>query len=54
MSKLYSSDEIVLVLRKMCFDIVSQRGSHGKFKNKFGKIVILVNQRYYKENEKGI
>ncbi|BAL81602.1 type II toxin-antitoxin system HicA family toxin [Caldisericum exile] len=41
MSKLYSSDEIIVVLKKLNFKLVSQKGSHGKFKNEIGKIVIL-------------
>ena len=41
MSKLYSSDEIETVLRKLNFRLVSQKGSHGKFKNETGRIVIL-------------
>jgi predicted RNA binding protein YcfA (HicA-like mRNA interferase family) len=41
MSKLYSSEEIEVVLRKLGFELVSQKGSHGKFKNRVGRIVIL-------------
>lgn len=41
MSKLYSSKEIEYVLKKLNFSFVSQKGSHGKYKNKEGKIVIL-------------
>jgi len=32
MSKLYSSDQIIKVLRKKGFILVSQRGSHAKFR----------------------
>jgi predicted RNA binding protein YcfA (HicA-like mRNA interferase family) len=41
MPKLYSSDEIEKVLKKFGFNIVSQKGSHGKFKNSSGRTVIL-------------
>ena len=41
MSKLYSSKEISFVLNKIGFFQISQRGSHGKFKNSIGRIVIL-------------
>ena len=42
MPKLYSSKEIEKVLLKLAFRFVSQKGSHAKFKNKSGKVVILV------------
>jgi len=41
MPKLFSSDEIIKVLNKFGFNIVSQKGSHGKFKNNSGRIVIV-------------
>jgi predicted RNA binding protein YcfA (HicA-like mRNA interferase family) len=41
MPRLYSSDEIVKVLRKFGFDFVSQKGSHAKFKNPEGRTVII-------------
>ena len=41
MPKLYSSREIQAILNKWGFIIVKQRGSHGKFKNSEGNIVIL-------------
>lgn len=41
MSKLFSSKEISYVLSKLGFNYVSQRGSHGKFKNSEGRVVIL-------------
>jgi len=41
MSKLYSSKDIEYVLKKLNFVLVSQKGSHGKYKNPSGKIVIL-------------
>ncbi len=41
MSKLHSSNEIVSVLKKLKFKLISQRGSHGKFKNESGRTVIL-------------
>ena len=41
MPKLYSSDEIRKVLKKFGFNMTSQKGSHGKFKNDEGHIVIL-------------
>ncbi len=41
MSKLFSSREIEAVLSKLDFDFTSQKGSHGKFKNDEGRIVIL-------------
>ncbi|MHB8339537.1 MAG: type II toxin-antitoxin system HicA family toxin [Ignavibacteriaceae bacterium] len=41
MPKLHSSREIEKVLNILGFKIVSQKGSHGKFKNSAGKIVIL-------------
>jgi predicted RNA binding protein YcfA (HicA-like mRNA interferase family) len=39
--KLHSSAEVEMVLRKLDFFLVSQKGSHGKFKHPSGKIVIL-------------
>jgi predicted RNA binding protein YcfA (HicA-like mRNA interferase family) len=41
MPKLYSSDEIIRVLKKYNFGFVSQKGSHGKFKNHSGRTVII-------------
>ncbi len=41
MPKLYSSDEIIKVLKKFGFDFVSQKGSHGKFKNSANRTVII-------------
>jgi predicted RNA binding protein YcfA (HicA-like mRNA interferase family) len=41
MSKLYSSEHIQNVLEKLGFFFVCQKGSHGKFKNASGRVVIL-------------
>jgi predicted RNA binding protein YcfA (HicA-like mRNA interferase family) len=41
MPKLYSSKQIEKVLKKFNFTLVSQKGSHGKFKNQTGKTAIL-------------
>lgn len=41
MSRPYSSKEIETVLGKLGFDFVSQAGSHGKFRNMAGRVVIL-------------
>ena len=41
MSKLYSSKEIAYVLSLLGFTFISQKGSHGKFKNEDGYITIL-------------
>ena len=41
MSKLYSSVHIQKVLVKLGFFFVCQNGSHGKFKNGLGRVVIL-------------
>jgi predicted RNA binding protein YcfA (HicA-like mRNA interferase family) len=41
MPKLYSSEEIRKVLQKIGFQIISQKGSHGKFRNTIGRTVIL-------------
>ena len=41
MPKLYSSNQISNVLKKFNFTLVSQKGSHGKFKNSSGKTLIL-------------
>ncbi len=41
MPKLYSFDEIELVLKKLGFISVTQKGSHAKFKHQDGRIVIL-------------
>lgn len=41
MPKLYSSKEIIKVLEGLSFRFVSQRGSHGKYKNQRGKTVIV-------------
>jgi len=41
MPKLYSSKEIIKVLESLDFQFVSQKGSHGKFKNFRGRTVIV-------------
>lgn len=41
MPKLYSSLEIVNVLKKFNFIIVSQKGSHAKLKNDSGRTAII-------------
>jgi predicted RNA binding protein YcfA (HicA-like mRNA interferase family) len=41
MPKLYSSKEIVKVLESIDFRFISQKGSHGKFKNTEGRTVIV-------------
>lgn len=41
MSKLYSSRKIQSVLERLGFILVSQKGSHAKFKDENGNIVIL-------------
>jgi predicted RNA binding protein YcfA (HicA-like mRNA interferase family) len=41
MSKLFSSGEIIKVLEKHKFLFVSQKGSHGKWKNNHGRSVII-------------
>ncbi len=41
MPKLCSSNHIRKVLEKIGFILVCQKGSHGKFKNNKGRIVIL-------------
>ena len=41
MPKLYSSKEIEAVLLKIGFVFKSQKGSHGKFKQSEGRMVIL-------------
>ncbi len=41
MPKLYSSKEIEEVLKKLEYNFIHQKGSHGKFKNSKGNIVIL-------------
>ncbi|OIN95790.1 hypothetical protein AUJ66_08250 [Candidatus Desantisbacteria bacterium CG1_02_38_46] len=41
MPKLFSSKEIEHVLKRLNFKFVSQKGSHGKFKNEEGTIAIL-------------
>ncbi len=41
MSELYSSKVIITVLEKCGYQFHSQRGSHGKFKNRAGAIVIV-------------
>ncbi|RJP73611.1 MAG: addiction module toxin, HicA family [Ignavibacteriales bacterium] len=41
MPKLYSSKEIELVLARIGFYHRAQKGSHGKFKNESGSIIIL-------------
>jgi len=42
MSKLYSSNQIIKVLRKKGFMFVSQKGSHVKFRKLSGKISFTV------------
>ncbi len=42
MPELFSSKEIEKVLTTLGFQIISQKGSHGKFKNSKGNVVILV------------
>lgn len=41
MPNIYSSKEITSVLEKIGFIFVSQKGSHGKFKNSDGIITIV-------------
>ncbi len=41
MSKLYSSRVISSVLERLGFSFISQKGSHAKYKNGKGNIVIL-------------
>ncbi len=41
MPRLYSSKEIEKILIDTGFEFKSQKGSHAKFKNRSGKIVIL-------------
>ncbi len=41
MPKLYSSKEIETVLKSFEFSFLTQKGSHGKFKNEKGSMVIL-------------
>lgn len=41
MPKLYSSKEIEKVISLTGFHFISQKGSHGKFKNSNGRIVII-------------
>ncbi len=41
MYRLYSSKEIEYVLSQLNFKLVSQKGSHGKFKSETERIVIL-------------
>ncbi len=41
MPKIYSSNEIINVLKKFGFNFVSQKGSHGKFKNSSNRTVII-------------
>ena len=41
MARLYSSNEIEKALLKINFRFVSQKGSHAKYKNTSGGIVIL-------------
>lgn len=42
MPKLHSSREIVSVLERRGFELVSQRGSHGKFRRKIGRKTLTV------------
>lgn len=41
MPKLYSSKEIIKVLENFGFRFISQKGSHGKYKNRNGRTVIV-------------
>ena len=41
MPKLFSSKEVEYVLKRLEFRFITQKGSHGKFKNKEGRIAIL-------------
>ena len=41
MSKLYSSHDVEYVLHKLNFRFISQKGSHGKYKNEKGYIAIV-------------
>ena len=41
MSRAYSSNEIKKALIALGFSFISQKGSHGKFKNDQGRVVIL-------------
>jgi predicted RNA binding protein YcfA (HicA-like mRNA interferase family) len=41
MPKLYSSKEIESVLKHFGFQFLYQKGSHGKYKNKGGRVAIL-------------
>lgn len=41
MSELHSSREIARALERLGYTFHSQRGSHGKYKNSAGRIVIL-------------
>jgi predicted RNA binding protein YcfA (HicA-like mRNA interferase family) len=53
MSKLYSSREIQRAIEIMGFFFNSQKGSHGKFRNKNGEIVILpMNKKEIKKQKR--
>ena len=41
MSRMYSSDHIQKTLERLGFAFICQKGSHGKFKNNQGRVVIL-------------
>ena len=41
MSKLYSSKEISAVLSALGFSFISQKGSHGKYRNDDRRVVIV-------------
>jgi predicted RNA binding protein YcfA (HicA-like mRNA interferase family) len=41
MPNVYTSKEIISVLEKIGFKFVSQKGSHGKYKDTNGNIVII-------------
>ncbi len=45
MSKLYSSKQIQAVLERLGFVLVSQKGSHGKFKSGKGNIAITYREK---------
>jgi predicted RNA binding protein YcfA (HicA-like mRNA interferase family) len=41
MPRFYSSKEIIKVLENFGFRFISQKGSHGKYKNRNGRTVIV-------------
>lgn len=54
MPKLYSSKQIEKVLLSIGYNFITQKGSHGKFKDKEGNIVILPTnkKKYHLEHSK--